>query len=190
VYLQETWTEASPAARRERLFRDVPDLGARWRAWARTASRGDARLLSGPVVATRAVHDDFWRGPHADARLRSAAAEQSRACLEFTHAALSAWIVGADEARETVAEDDDDAGDSGDASRAAVARLDDALLRELARLVDERDAAGPRFFCGDLVDGACEQPCDWQRAFAERHDFACYGTLTHARVFVKDASPD
>jgi hypothetical protein len=33
------------------------------------------------------VHDDFWLGPAADARLRAAAAEQSRACLEFTYAA-------------------------------------------------------------------------------------------------------
>ena len=101
--------------------------------------------------------------------------------LEFTHAALSAWLVGVDAARETATEDDDEAGGPGDASRTAGLRLDEALLRELARLVDERDAAGPRFFCGDLVDGACEQQCDWERAFAERHDFACYGTLSHAR---------
>jgi hypothetical protein len=56
--------------------------------------------------------------------------------------------------------------------------------------VDERDAAGPRFFCSDLVEGDCAQCCDWERAFAERHAFDALGKLSYERVFVKDASSD
>ena len=141
VGVEEALAGAWPGAVRERHVRGVADRGARWRGVVRTASGGDVRVVSGPVVGARAVHEDFWRGPHADARLRSAAAEQSRACLEFTHAALSAWIVGVDEARETAAEDDDEAGDPGDPSRTAGLPLGEDLLPEVAGVGGWRRAA-------------------------------------------------
>ena len=45
---------------------------------------------------------------------------------------------------------------------------------------------GPKFRCAMLVDGACEEPCDWSRAVECAHDFSGLRSFSHDPVLLLD----